>query len=79
MITRRIYVLQARWVIIGDVESETTHSIQLVNASVIRVWGTTKGLGEIALNGLTKDTVLDPCGRASIPQSSVLFSVTCRA
>ena len=34
----------------------------LTNASVIRRWGTTKGLGELASDGATNDTILDPCG-----------------
>ena len=35
---------------------------KLFNASVIRSWGTTKGLGEIAQGGPTSTTKLDPCG-----------------
>lgn len=34
----------------------------LSNASVIRRWGTTNGLGELALNGPTGNTKLDKCG-----------------
>lgn len=34
----------------------------LTNASFIRRWGTTKGLGQLAISGATSDTILDPCG-----------------
>ena len=30
--------------------------------AVIRIWGTKKGIGELALNGPQPSTVLDPCG-----------------
>lgn len=46
-------------------------------ADVIRVWGTTKGLGEIALNGPTAKTVLDPCGDVFIPVRQVRFICPC--
>lgn len=74
---KRIYVLQARWVLIGEA-TETTSTVELLNASVIRVWGTTKGLGEIALNGPTANTILDPCGRITIPLNAILFSIDCK-
>jgi hypothetical protein len=76
--TRYIYVLQARWVFIGDLVKEHPKHDQLTNTSVIRVWGTTKGLGEIALNGPTKKTELDPCGDTDIPHAAVLFRIKCR-
>jgi len=47
------------------------------NASVIRVWGTTKGLGEMAMGGPTKDTVLDPCGVVRANKGSVVLYIDC--
>ncbi len=74
---KRIYVLQARWVLIGTVQ-EDGENIFLTDASVIRRWGTTRGLGEIALTGPTKNTVLDDVGECSFPRSAVLFSIRCK-
>ncbi len=56
----KIVVLQRGWVLIGFFEKEGT-SGKLHKASVIRNWGTTRGLGELAQYGKTKDTKLDPC------------------
>jgi hypothetical protein len=57
----KIIILQRGWVMIGRLERNGS-DCKLHNASVIRIWGTKKGLGEIASNGPTKDTVLDKCG-----------------
>lgn len=75
---KRIYALKERWVLIGEVISEGPSHIELEHAAVIRRWGTTKGLGEIALNGPTENTVLDACGRVSISRESVLFALHCK-
>lgn len=55
----KIVVLQRGWVLIGRLEQVETKCV-LHNAQVIRRWGTTKGLGELALEGKKKDTLLDP-------------------
>ena len=73
----RIYVLQQRWVLMGYVEKETRDEVIIVDSNVIRIWGTTMGLGQIALQGPTKDTKLDPCGRVTIPMAAILFSIDC--
>jgi len=48
-------------VVVGDL-SIIGSTGYLKNASVIRRWGTSKGIGELALSGATPDTKLDPCG-----------------
>lgn len=56
----KICVLQRGWVMIGRLERNGSEC-KLHDASVIRVWGTTKGLGEIALEGPKASTKLDKC------------------
>lgn len=56
----KIVILQRGWIMVGRLERKGSDCI-LHNASVIRSWGTKKGLGEIAKNGPTKETVLDKC------------------
>jgi hypothetical protein len=57
---RQIVILNRGWVVIGEY-SEKGDECNLSNASVIRTWGTTKGLGELAENGPLTNTKLDPC------------------
>lgn len=56
----KIVILQRGWVMVGKMERNGSEC-KLHHASVIRNWGTTKGLGEIAEAGPKKDTKLDPC------------------
>ncbi len=69
---KQILVLQRGWVIVGDVTQDGDY-LTIDNCSVIRVWGTTKGLGEIAINGPTSKTKLDPCPTNTV---HVLTTVT---
>lgn len=48
-------------VVVGDLAISGSAGY-MKNASVIRVWGTSKGLGQLALEGATSKTILDPCG-----------------
>ena len=57
----KIVVLQRGWVRVVRFE-RSGWDCSLHNASVIRAWGTTKGLGEIAIGGPTTNTKLDKCG-----------------
>ena len=56
----KIVILQRGWVMVGRFKRDG-NDCQLSQASVIRKWGTTKGLGEIAGKGPSNDTILDKC------------------
>lgn len=70
----RIVVLQRGWVVVGQV-SQTGDELTITDASVIRTWGTTKGLGELALNGPLSGTKLDPCGTVRAHIAAVVFQM----
>ena len=60
---------KGRYIIIGNRGNIVVGDLSIIgdtgylkNASVIRRWGTTKGLGQLALEGPTSDTILDACG-----------------
>jgi hypothetical protein len=72
--SKRIVVLQRGWVAVGDY-TETENEVQLDNAAIIRRWGTEEGLGELAANGPTKSTVLDPCPIIRTHKLAVVLSM----
>lgn len=74
----KIVVLQRGWVYVGRF-SRTGNDCKLTNASCIRVWGTTKGLGEL-VNGPTSSTVLDKCdGVVEFDYLTVCFTISVNA
>jgi len=56
----KIVILQRGWVMIGRFERNGS-DCKLHDAYVIRKWGTTQGLTELAGKGKLPDTVLDKC------------------
>ena len=56
----KIVILQRGWVMVGRFKRNGS-DCQLSQAHVIRKWGTTKGLGELAGKGPLSDTILDKC------------------
>jgi hypothetical protein len=76
MSKHQIVVISSGWVAIGQVTQTDTHTI-IEDAAVIRTWGTTKGLGQIAIEGPTQDTVLDYAGTISCLNHAVLFTIDC--
>lgn len=74
----QILVLQRGWVVVGDV-SKDGEEFTIRNASVIRQWGTARGLGEIATGGPTSKTVLDPCPDIRCHELTVVLRMDCEA
>lgn len=72
-----ICILQRGWVFVGDLFRSENECV-LKNASVVRIWGTTNGLGEIAENGPIKDkTILDKCPDVRFHYLTTVASIKC--
>lgn len=72
----KIVVLQRGWVMIGRY-SKDGDTVTLENAHVIRQWGTTKGLGELALEGKQSSTKLDKAGHVEFHILTVVATINC--
>ena len=75
----RIVILQRGWVMIGRFV-RIGNDCELHDASVIRVWGTTEGLGQLANEGEQKNTILDKCnGVVRFDNLTMIASIDCDA
>ena len=68
---KQIVILQRGWVAIGDLTKEGNY-MELNNASIIRRWGTTNGLGQLASEGKTSDTKLEPTPKMKFHELTVI-------
>jgi len=68
----QIVALQRGWIVIGRF-SQVKEQCHLTSAFVIRSWGTTKGLGELAENGAQTNTKLDKCPDIHFHELTVIF------
>jgi hypothetical protein len=74
----RIVILQRGWIMVGRLERNGS-DCKLHNAAVLRKWGTTKGLGEIASNGPLSDTILDKTnGLVEFDYLTVVATIICQ-
>jgi hypothetical protein len=76
----RILVLDRGRVNVGYLERHPTLAFHWIlrNARIIRRWGTSEGLEQIAADGPTSNTLLDrPCNK-EIPWRAVLEILECR-
>lgn len=71
---REIVILQRGWIMVGNVTKQGS-DIVMDNTSLIRRWGTTTGLGQLALTGPTKDTILCACGRVRVHELAVVARI----
>ena len=76
MSNKKIVVINSGWIGIGEV-SEANGKTRIEDASVVRRWGTTNGIGELALNGPTKDTILDYAGVIEVYNHAVIMTIDC--
>ena len=73
----KIVILQRGWCMVGRLE-RNGDNYKLHNASVIRRWGTSRGLGELAENGPLPETKLDPCnGEVEFDRLTVVATIAC--
>lgn len=67
----RIVVLQRGWVYVGNFSRGEKGECVLENASCIRRWGTSRGLGEL-VKGPLSNTVLDAAGTVRFHELAVV-------
>jgi len=72
----RIVILQRGWVMVGRY-SEKGDECMLTDCSNVRIWGTTKGLGEIAECGPTSSTKLDKQPVTRFHKLTVIATIDC--
>lgn len=72
----RIAVLQRGWVVVGHYKQDG-EMCNLTHCAIIRNWGTTRGLGQIAKEGPTKSTILDKCEDIEWHVLTGIFTMKC--
>lgn len=72
----KIAVLQRGWVGVGRFYQDG-HDCRLERARIIRIWGTTNGLPEIANGGPTPKTVLDGPTTLRFHELTVVMLMDC--
>ena len=72
----KIVILPRGWIMVGDCE-EKNNKIYMKNASVVRDWGTTNGLPELANEGPGPKTKLDGKCEMQFPMSAVICEISC--
>ena len=73
-----IVVVDRGFVYVGDVEHDGDWCV-ITNARNIRYWGTERGLGQLALEGPTSKTKLDPASTVRVPSRAVITIIDTEA
>lgn len=77
----KIFILHRGWVVAGT-NGKTDMGpgwVGIDNAYVVRRWGTSKGLGELAEVGPLNSTVLDKSPHMDIPTTAIINTIECDA
>ena len=74
---RRIVVMPYGWVFVGDWQDDGNR-VTLVRAHCIQRWGTTKGIGELAIKGPLPETVLCHVGAVIFKSGNEVVSIPCQ-
>lgn len=73
-----IVVCDRGFVLVGDIAIEDDYLV-IENCNCIRVWGTSRGLGEIASGGPTSKTSLDPQPTTKVHELQVVQIIDCES
>lgn len=74
----KIVVLDRGFVVVGNVTHDGNYVV-IDNAACVVAWGTTKGLGQLATDGPTAKTVLNPQPRTRVHERQVVQLIDCEA
>ncbi len=72
----RIVILQRGWVAVGRY-ARKGRQCKLVNGYIIRKWGTTEGLSELAIKGPLANTILDKSPDIEFHQLTEIANIQC--
>lgn len=72
----RIVILQRGWVVVGRYYRKG-QQCKVINGYVIRKWGTTQGLPELAIKGPLENTVLDKSPDIEFHQLTEIANIIC--
>ena len=73
----RIVICDRGWVFVGRYK-EADGIAEITNSSVVRRWGTTAGLGELAHKGPLSNTKLDKCPTVRVAVSNIVACIDCQ-
>lgn len=71
-----IVVLDRGFVVVGNVEFRDQYVV-ITNCSCVRRWGTQRGLGQLATEGPTDNTILDPQPTTQVHELQVVQIIWC--
>lgn len=73
---KKIVVLDRGWVVVGQLEKDAEW-FTLTNGSVVRRWGTTEGIGELAEKGPLIETILEKIPLIKFHENKIIMIIDC--